>query len=786
MRIMHVIESLEHGGAEAVVVDLAGACSGDHEVTICCLKRQGSLADRLDANVGLICLDRGEGNDLTLPWRIAREARRRDIEILHSHSWGVFLETAAAAWLSGSRAVHTVHGPYLRHGKSLAQRARARLRRVLERLAARRMDGIACVAASVREFVTHEMRLPTKVSVIHNGIPDYVAPSPPPPADDARRLVSVGRLASVKAYDVLLRAFAQVSHNRPRLRLTLVGDGPERVGLERLAERLCVSSSVDFVGFRDDVADLLAQQDMFVLSSQHEGISIAILEAMRAGLPVVATRVGGVPDTVVDGVTGVLVPPDDPTRLAATIDRLLECPSGLRAIGAAGRAVQQRHFSLARMREQYLELYNAGAPSTVSIADGSQHEHRPLRILYHHRTQGRGAEGVHIASIVQALSALGHQVTVLGPPGVDPLATAGAAPVDKSAVKTRGANSLWKLISRHAPGWMFEFAEIAYNVLAWWRLRQIWQRGEYDLIYERYAFYLVAGARFAARRGVPFVLEANEVNRLDERARPQAMPALCGRFEADLFARCASILTVSSYLRRRVLRTGVHPLRVRVVPNAINPTPGLPDAQRDRRLEHLRQRYGLAGKTVIGFAGWFDHWDRLDLLLEAVQRLAPQHPSLSAVFIGDGPLAPRLADQARVLGVDGRVVFTGAVPRAEMNDHLALLDAAVLPHSNRFGSPVVLFEFMAQGLPIVAPRLDPITDVLRDGMTGMLFEPLDLDQMVGAIATVLESTELRRRLGETARHRVSTEHTWERNAEAILQAAGLAQPVADEEIRLAS
>ena len=780
MRVMHVIESLEHGGAEAVVVDLANACGQDHEITICCTKLRGDLADRLDSEVALICLGRGEGNDLTLPWRIAREVRRRDIEVLHSHGWGVFLEAVAAAWVTGRRLVHTVHGPYLRHGRSVSQRSRARLRRLLERIAARRVAGIACVTASLRDFVAREMRLPTTISVIHNGIPDYVAPSSSPPRDDARRLVSVGRLASVKAYDVLLRAFARVSHKRPRLSLTLVGDGPEREALERLAERLGVSSKVDFAGFRDDVPDLLSKQDLFVLSSRHEGISIAILEAMRAGLPVVATRVGGVPDTVVDGVTGVLVPPDDAPRLAEAIDRLLECPCSLRAIGAAGRAVQRRGFSLGPMRERYLELYGAPVPTTVAVRGA------PLRILYHHRTQGRGAEGVHIASIVRALRSLGHSVTVLGPPGVDALATAGAAPVDKSVVSTRGANSLWKLISRHAPDWMFEFAEIGYNGLAWWRLRQAWRHAEYDLVYERYAFYLVAGARFAARRRVPFVLEANEVNGLEERARLQAMPGLCGRFEDHLLERCTGILTVSSYLRRRVLGRGVHPQRVRVVPNAIE-TGALPQViRRDGQRDLRRQRHGLAGKTVIGFAGWFDHWDRLHLLLEAVHRLAPQYPRLVAMLIGDGPVAEELKSHAHTLGVEERVIFTGAVPRAEMADHLALLDIAVLPHSNRFGSPVVLFEFMACGLPIVAPRLDPITDVLRDNVTGMLFEPLDLDQMVDAIAALLESPELRRRLGETARHVVTEEHTWARNAAEILSVAGLGQPATPEQVRRAS
>jgi glycosyltransferase involved in cell wall biosynthesis len=788
MRIMHVIDSLEHGGAEAVVVDLANACSRDHEVTVCCARRRGDLANRLAPEVEFLCLDRPEGNDFTLPVRLARVARRRQIDVLHSHSWGLYLETAAAAWLAGSRTVHTVHGPYLKQGRGAGQRFKARVRRILERLAARRGEAIACVTTSLQAFVTDDMRLGAKACLVHNGIPEHDASegsAPPPSTDEVRRLVSVGRLASIKRYDVLLRAFAEVSQHRPRLRLTLVGDGPERQNLERLAERLCIKTSVDFVGFRDDIPELLQQQDLFVLSSQHEGISIAILEAMRAGLPVVATRVGGVPDTVVDGVTGVLVPVDCPRSLAATIGRLLETPANLRAMGAAGRAVQRRRFSVARMREQYLELYGTGCVA-ARLHGTTAMTHRPLRILYHHRTQGRGAEGVHIASIVRALSEMGHEVSVLGPPGVDALTTAGSAPVDKSTVRTRGAGSLWKFISRRAPGWLFELAEIGYNALAWWRLRQAWQSGGYDLIYERYAFYMVAGARFAARRRVPFVLEANEVNGLEERARRQAMPTLCARFEAQLFARSTGILTVSSYLRRRILEQGTHPHRVRVVPNAIDPAGVSPSFRRQDGSGHLRQQYGLTGKTVIGFCGWFDHWDRLDLLLDAIHELAPDYPELAAMLIGDGPVAPRLVQQAHDLGIAGRVVFTGAVPRNAMSDHLALLDAAVLPHSNRFGSPVVLFEFMGQGLPIVAPRLDPITDVLRDGVTGALFDPLDPGQLIAAIATLLESVHLRRRLGATARDRVLSQHTWTHNAAEILNAAGYQPPAAPEEVRLAS
>jgi len=250
------------------------------------------------------------------------------------------------------------------------------------------------------------------------------------------------------------------------------------------------------------------------------------------------------------------------------------------------------------------------------------------------------------------------------------------------------------------------------------------------------------------------------------------MPRLCRLLEQRLFARCTAVLTVSSFLRRRILAAGVHPARVSVVPNAIEPQLAEPVPAP----ESWRERYGLQGRMVVGFAGWFDRWDRLDLLLDAVAGLADEFPALTALLVGDGPVADELRRQAHALDIDDRVVFTGPVPRASMQEHLELFDVAALPHSNRFGSPVVLFEFMARGLPVVAPRLDPITDVLLDDVTGRLFKPLDAAGLQRALASLLASEPLRRRLGDTARQRVLDHHTWDDNSRVILDAAGLALP----------
>jgi len=394
---------------------------------------------------------------------------------------------------------------------------------------------------------------------------------------------------------------------------------------------------------------------------------------------------------------------------------------------------------------------------------------RPLRVLYHHRTQGRGAEGLHIVSIVRALQAQGHEVTVVSPPGIDPLDPASSTPTDKAIVQTRGLQSLWKAVSRHLPNALFELGEIAYNVPAWFRLERELKRKSYDLLYERYTFYLVAGAHLAERHRIPFVLEANEVSGIEQRARPQAFPRLCSRFERWLFARCTAIHTVSSHLAQRILDQGVPAGRVHVVPNAFDPA----RVVRGENRASLEARFGLQGRTTLGFAGWFDAWDRLDFLIDVFAELRHDHPGIALLLIGDGPMMAALKEQVRSRGLERDVVFTGPVPRQEVYDVMSLLDVAVLAHSNNFGSPVVLFEFMGLRIPVVAPRLGPILDVHAAGETALLFDPLDAAGLRQALDHLLTDPAGRRALADRAHARLLAHHTWARNAERILDSAGL-------------
>jgi glycosyltransferase involved in cell wall biosynthesis len=188
-----------------------------------------------------------------------------------------------------------------------------------------------------------------------------------PPRDSAalrRRSTSevilgtAGRLIPLKGVEFLLRAAATLRDEFPHVRVEIAGSGPQRPDLEQTSARLGLTGHVKFLGWIDDLHSVLPRWDVFVMPSLEEGFPIAALEAMAAGLPVVASSVGGVPELVVDGKTGWLVPPGDAEALAARLRLLLRSPEERLTMGAKARARVRDHFSLAQMTENFGKLYD--------------------------------------------------------------------------------------------------------------------------------------------------------------------------------------------------------------------------------------------------------------------------------------------------------------------------------------------------------------------------------------------------------------------------------------------
>lgn len=390
---------------------------------------------------------------------------------------------------------------------------------------------------------------------------------------------------------------------------------------------------------------------------------------------------------------------------------------------------------------------------------------KKLRILYHHRTMGRGAEGLHILHIAEALEAMGHQVDILSPPGIDPRREAGTGPLDMTEVKTRGILTFWKNISRKAPQVIFECIEFCYNFWALPRLILAHRRSHYDLIYERHAMFLLAGTLFSCLTGIPLFVEVNEISG-PKRARRQTFRRLAGWVERFVFHRAAGIFAVSSFLADKIAgKIGIRG-SITVASNAIHPK----DFQRVFYGERIRTENGLIGKVIFGFAGWFSEWDRLDFLVETFGQLCDQtgRSDLILMLVGDGTVIPSVREQINHLGLEKLVLLTGPIARREILDYLDAIDIAVIPHSNDYGSPMVMFEFMALGKPVVAPALMPILDVIENGKNGLIFPLLSFTVIIQILKELLDNDGKRKQIGAAARERVIRSHTWEANARLII------------------
>ena len=230
-----------------------------------------------------------------------------------------------------------------------------RLASLLKRWTSRRLSAhIAVGEAAAREVERRAGIVPHSVRTIHNGVPDD-ARVPLSRVTDAPVVGTIARLDPIKGLDVALDALSSL----PDVHLVIAGEGPELPRLEAQTRRLGLLERVHFVGWADRARDLLAGFDVFILPSRSESFPLTVIEAMLAGRAVVATAVGSVAEAVVDGVTGMLVPPDNPRALGAAVASLL-ADRALRAeMGSAGRDRALQLFDVAAMAHAYENVYDA-------------------------------------------------------------------------------------------------------------------------------------------------------------------------------------------------------------------------------------------------------------------------------------------------------------------------------------------------------------------------------------------------------------------------------------------
>ncbi|MDN5871941.1 MAG: glycosyltransferase [Nitrococcus sp.] len=381
LRILHVVHGLSRGGLENGVVNLVNHLPAlQFQQAVCCLERRGEMADRLDPMAAVFVM-RWRRHSIALPVRLARLIRRWQADIVHCRNWNAWPDTAVACLLLRRRPslVWSFHGFSDRDDEFPLRRC------IASRLLAHGTDRLFAVCKDAAVRFAAKTGIPSdRFEVLYNGVDTECFR----PALDRRALrrtlglplermliLTVANLIPVKDHVALIDSATRMPRQQlGPVHFVFVGDGPLRSEVERCITERGLTNDFTLVGSSDRVADYYRAADLFVLPSRLEGMSNAILEAMASGLPVVANRVGGNPELVVDGTSGLLCRPNAPDDMVAALVRLISDHSVRAAMGGMARARAEADFSIEAMVDRYSQFYRSMA------ADHPVHGLQRLRV----------------------------------------------------------------------------------------------------------------------------------------------------------------------------------------------------------------------------------------------------------------------------------------------------------------------------------------------------------------------------------------------------------------------
>ncbi|MCK9364724.1 MAG: glycosyltransferase [Syntrophales bacterium] len=350
------------GGLERVLAAIVLSLDkAKYDVQVWCLARGGQIAAELSAQgVPVRILSMQSYYNPIAILRLACLMKREKFDLVHTHGYFASTFGRLAAILASIPVIIThVHSTYYDYSKRNIW---------IERFLSRWTDRIICISRAVEEFVTLTEGIhQDKTALIYNGV---ALPGHPACGREKMRnsfniyaeavvIIIVASLTENKGHGLLMAALAPLTQRFPALRLIIVGDGPLREPLSKESRRLGIEKAVIFTGIRTDISALLNMADIFVLPSQlREGLGVALIEAMAAGLPVIGTAIGGIPELIQENENGLLVPPGSVEALTTSLEKLISDPAARKMMGQKGTQMYQERFTMSMMTRQIETLYD--------------------------------------------------------------------------------------------------------------------------------------------------------------------------------------------------------------------------------------------------------------------------------------------------------------------------------------------------------------------------------------------------------------------------------------------
>ena len=361
INILHVIHSLDVGGAEKLVVEFTKGTNKDmFNVMVCCLDKIGELGEELISNgFDVETLDRRPGIDWRLVFRLRKLLKKKKIDVIHAHQYtSFFYSSLAKNFPKKPRLIFTEHGRFFPDQR--------RIKRVIFNpfLSKCASEIIAISEATKVAMVKFDNFPQNRVKIIYNGVTFKASStnlfkkrSELNISNEDFVLSTAARLDPIKNYKMLITVMKRITRTVNNCKLLIAGNGPEYDTLSSEIIKNELTESVFLLGHRSDVKEIFSASDVFLLSSLSEGTSITLLEAMSAGLPAIATNVGGNPEIIVEGETGLLVKSNDAEAMADKVLYLHQNRMFAKQLGEAGKKRAEELFSYERMMDKYEQLY---------------------------------------------------------------------------------------------------------------------------------------------------------------------------------------------------------------------------------------------------------------------------------------------------------------------------------------------------------------------------------------------------------------------------------------------
>lgn len=373
-----------------------------------------------------------------------------------------------------------------------------------------------------------------------------------------------------------------------------------------------------------------------------------------------------------------------------------------------------------------------------------------MKILYHHRTLGDGAEGIHIQEMVNAFREAGHDVYLAGP-----------------AVGTKHKNqnnpSLMSYLKKWVKGPAYEMMEIIYNIFGFLSLKKAVKEFNPDFIYDRYITFNYSSIAIGKKFNIPVFLEVNSPLAYERDHEPDEklfFKKLAYYFETRICNDSFKTIVVSTPLMEYLISVGVDKNKVVVMPNGVNADTFQPKEKQEKILK----LFGISQNTaVVGFSGILRPWHGIDLLLSAFQKVHIQKPDTVLLLIGDGPIRNDIETMAEKMNISDVLKISGRLNHADISDYISVLDIAVSPRATFYASPMKIPEYMAQKKAVIAPDTKNIRDLIKSGITGLLFKDGDVDSLSECMMQLLDNLEMREKISNNAYQETRNRLSWNKN-----------------------